>query len=125
MGSRCNAGSAARACRTGGATCQTHRASGEAALHARCRDRMMEGAPVEDISDRFLDAISRLEAVADAVSPHDAHRQLDETSMQVFWRTWPGISSWAGSLWRLLNEELMDPANSSTDLNADEVGGSG
>jgi hypothetical protein len=27
---------------------------------------------VEDISDRFLDAISRLEAVADAVSPHDA-----------------------------------------------------
>ena len=92
------------------ATCHTHRASGEAALHARCRDRMMEGAPVEDISDRFLDAISRLEAVADAVSPHDAHRQLDETSMQVFWRTWPGISSWAGSLWRLLNEELMAAA---------------
>jgi hypothetical protein len=86
---------------------------------------MMEGAPVEDISDRFLDAISRLEAVADAVAPHDAHRQLDETSMQVFWRTWPGISSWAGSLWRLLNEDLMDPANSSTDLDADEVGGSG
>jgi len=57
--------------------------------------------------------------------PHDAHRQLDETSMQVFWRTWPGISSWTGSLWRLLNEELMDPANSSTDLDADEVGGSG
>jgi hypothetical protein len=24
-----------------------------------------------------------------------------------------------------LNEELMDPANSSTDLDADEVGGSG
>jgi hypothetical protein len=40
--------------------------------------------------------------------------------MQVLWRTWPGISSWAGSLWRLLNEELPDP-----DLNADEVGGSG
>jgi len=35
------------------------------------------------------------------------------------------VSSWAGSLWRLLNEELMDPANSSTDLDADEVGGSG
>src|SRR5215217_3885434 len=122
---RCPAGSAVRACRTGGATCQTCWASGEAALHARCRDRMMEGPPVEDISDRFLDAISRLEAVADAVSPNDAHRQLDETSMQVFWRTWPGLSSWAGSLWRLLNEELMDPANSSPDLDADEVGGSG
>ena len=68
---------------------------------------------MRDPPDCFLDAISRLEAVASAVSLHDAHRQLDETSMQVFWRTWPGISSWAGSLWRLLNEELMDPANSS------------
>ena len=80
---------------------------------------------MEDISDRFLDAISRFEAVADAVPPHDAHHQLDETSLQVFWRTWPGISSWAGSLWRLLNEELMDPAVSSHDSDSDEVGGSG
>ena len=86
---------------------------------------MMRGAPVDDISDRFLDAISRLEAVADAVGPHDAYRQLDETSMQVFWRTWPGISSWAGSLWRLLNEELMDPAASAHHPEADELGGSG
>src|SRR5918992_5618838 len=130
-GSRCNVGSAARACRTGKLPATLHGQGGEAALHACCkdrmmsRDRMMKGAPVEDISDRFLDAISKLEEVADAVSPHDAHRLLDETSLQVFWRTWPGISSWAGSLWRLLNEELMDPANSSTDLDADEVGGSG
>ncbi|HEY3142803.1 MAG TPA: hypothetical protein VGJ86_16805 [Acidimicrobiales bacterium] len=80
---------------------------------------------MEDISDRFLEAISRLEEVADAVSPHDAHRQLDEASMQVFWRTWPSISSWAGSLWRLLNEELVDPAVSSHDRDSDEVGGSG
>jgi len=86
---------------------------------------MMEGAPVvTDISDRFLDATSRLEEVANAVTPHDAYRQLDEASMQVFWRTWPGISSWAGSLWRLLNEELMDPAVSSKDSES-EVGGSG
>ena len=85
----------------------------------------MKGAPVDDISDRLLDAISRLEAVADAVGPQDAYRQLDETSMQVFWRRWPGISSWAGSLWRLLNEELMDPAASAHHPDADEVGGSG
>jgi hypothetical protein len=45
--------------------------------------------------------------------------------MQVFWRMWPGISSWARSLWRLLNEELMDPAVSSHDSDSDEVGGSG
>jgi hypothetical protein len=85
----------------------------------------MEGTPVDDISARFLDAISRLEEVADAVTPHDAYRQLDETSMQVFWRTWPGISSWAGSLWRLLNKELMDPAIAPNDSDLDEVGGSG
>jgi hypothetical protein len=80
---------------------------------------------VDDISDRFLDAISRLEQVADAVTPHDAHRQLDETSVQVFWKSWPGISSWAGSLWRLLNKELSDPAIAPNDPDADEVGGSG
>jgi hypothetical protein len=48
---------------------------------------MTEGAPADDISDRFLDAISRLEEVADAVRPHDAYRQLDETSVQVFWKS--------------------------------------
>jgi hypothetical protein len=85
---------------------------------------MMKGAPVDDISDRFLDAIARLEAVADAVDPHDAYQQLDDTSMQLFWRRWPGLSSWAGSLWRLLNEELMDPAVSAHHPDADDVGGS-
>jgi hypothetical protein len=39
------------------------------------------------------------------------------------WRRWPHISSWALSLWRLLNEELMDPAVSSHHPDADEVGG--
>ena len=85
----------------------------------------MEGAPVDDISDRFLDAMSRLGEVANAVTPHDAYRRLDETSVQVFWKTWPGISSWAGSLWRLLNKELSDPAIAPNDSDADEVGGSG
>jgi hypothetical protein len=80
---------------------------------------------VDDISDRFRDAISRLEEVADAVTPHDAYRQLDQTSVQVFWKTWPGISSWAGSLWRLLDKELSDPAIAPDDSDDDEVGGSG
>ena len=85
-----------------------------------------EGAPVnDDLSERLLDAISHLEEVADAVTPHDAHQQLDETSMQVFWKRWPGLSSWAGSLWRLLNEELAEPAISPKDSDLDEVGGSG
>jgi len=89
---------------------------------------MMGGVPVDnlsEISDRFLDAISRLEEVAHAVTPQDAYRRLDETSVQVFWKTWPGISSWSGSLWRLLNNELSDPAVSVHDSDAYEVGGSG
>ena len=80
---------------------------------------------MEDISERFLDAISRFEEVADAVSPHDAHRQLDETSMQVFWRRWPGISSWAGSLWRLLSEELAGPSAPHDESELFEIGESG
>jgi hypothetical protein len=79
---------------------------------------------VEDISDRLLEAITRLQEVADAATPHDAHRQLDETSMQVFWRAWPGISSWAGSVWRLLDEEFMDPAVPSSGSEGHDVGGS-
>jgi hypothetical protein len=114
-----------RACRTAELPATLIAHGGEAALHACCTDRMTEGAPVDDISDRFMDVISRFEQIADAVPPQDAYRQLDETSMQVFWRTWPGISSWAGSLWRLLNEELMDPAVPSHHPDADEVGGSG
>ena len=80
---------------------------------------------MEDISERFLDAISRFEEVADAFSPHDAHRQLDEASMQVFWRRWPGISSWAGSLWRLLSEELAGPSSPHDESELFEIGESG
>jgi hypothetical protein len=79
----------------------------------------------DDLSERLLDAIARLEELADTVTPHDAHHQLDETSVQDFWRKWPGLSSWAGSLWRLLNEELAEPAVSPKDPDLDEVGGSG
>ena len=59
------------------------------------------------------------------MSPHDAYRHLDDTSMQVFLEDVAGHQLLGGSLWRLLNEDLMDPANSSTDLDPDEVGGSG
>jgi hypothetical protein len=79
---------------------------------------------VDDISERFLDAISRLEEVADAGTPQKVFDHLDETSMQVFWKTWPGISSWAGSLWRLLNEEFVEPALSADHPHSGEVGGS-
>ncbi len=53
-----------------------------------------------------------------------ALEELDETTLQMFWRDWPHIASWAGGLWRRLNQELAEPA---TPAAAGEVdtGGSG
>jgi hypothetical protein len=52
--------------------------------------------------------------------------ELDDITLQVFWRDWPHLSSWAGALWRRLNTELARPATptSGSDLDPD-VGGEG
>jgi len=44
--------------------------------------------------------------------------------LQVFWKKWPHLSAWAGSLWRMLSEELADPSSPHLDAELDEVGGS-
>lgn len=80
---------------------------------------------MDDISDRFMGAISELEEVADSVTADEAHRTFDETSLQVFWKKWPDLTSWTGTLWRLLNEELAAAATPPGDPDRDEVGGSG
>ena len=80
---------------------------------------------MDDESERFLDAISRLEAVTDAIPADRAHRDFDETTLQVFWKSWPDLSAWAGSLWRMLNEELAEPAAKAEDPDLDETGSSG
>jgi len=80
---------------------------------------------MDEASDRFLNAISELEAVSGSVTAHDAHRGFDEATLQVFWRDWPHISSWAGALWRLLNDELADAAAPPSDPDLDEVGEGG
>lgn len=77
-----------------------------------------------DESDRFLSAITELDAVADGLSPADARAAFDETTLQVFWRDWTRVSQWAGSLWRLLNEDLEAPARPATEPE-DETGGAG
>ena len=51
--------------------------------------------------------------------------QFDATTLQVFWKRWPGVSSWAGSLWRLLSEEMSGPSTPHQDPELDEVGDSG
>jgi hypothetical protein len=83
-----------------------------------------EGGCMDDLAEQFLDLIHKLEEVRDAVTPERAHAEFDETTLQVFWKKWPSLSAWAGSLWRMLSEELAGPATPYSDAEQDEVGGS-
>jgi predicted nuclease with RNAse H fold len=80
--------------------------------------------PMDDISDRLLHVFSELEDIIYETTPEEARGSLEEPTLQLFWRQWPQVSSWAGSLWRLLNEDTVDPAAPASD-EFDEVGGSG
>jgi len=75
-------------------------------------------------SDRFLDLIHGLEEIRDSVTPEGAHVQFDELTLQVFWMKWPSLAEWAGSLWKMLSDELAGPASPHEDAELDEVGGS-
>lgn len=79
-----------------------------------------------DVSaDRFLDLVHQLEDFTDALPPERAHREFDEVTLQLFWMRWPHLSEWAGSLWRMLSEEMTGPAAPHRDPELDEVGESG
>jgi len=80
---------------------------------------------MDDVAGQFLDLIHNLEEVRNAVTPERAHAEFDETTLQVFWKKWPDLSAWAGSLWRMLTEELAGPGSPHDDSELDEVGGSG
>jgi hypothetical protein len=79
---------------------------------------------LDDLADRFLELIHGLEEVRDAITPEQAHTAFDETTLQVFWLRWPSVSLWAGSLWRMLSDEMGGPASPHLDTDLDEVGGS-
>ena len=79
---------------------------------------------MDDLADQFLELIHGLEELRDTVTPEHAHAAFDETTLQVFWLRWPSVSLWAGSLWRMLSEEMGGPATPHSDAELDEVGGS-
>jgi hypothetical protein len=79
---------------------------------------------MDDAAGQFLELIQGLEEMRDAITPQRAHAEFDETTLQVFWKKWPGLSAWAGSLWRMLSEELAGPGTPHRDSELDEVGGS-
>src|ERR1700748_2629631 len=76
-------------------------------------------------ADRFLDLMHQSEDFTHSVSPEQAHTQFDETTLQLFWMRWPQLSEWAGSLWRLLSEELGGASGPHKDSELLEIGGSG
>jgi hypothetical protein len=80
---------------------------------------------MDDLSERFLRALSALEDVADEATPDQVAASVDDAALQVFWREWPRLGSWAGALWRQLNEDLARPSSVVVDPDLDEVGGEG
>ena len=78
-----------------------------------------------ELGEQLLAGLTQLDAVADAVPDDEAARTFDEATLQVFWRDWPRVSTWAGALWRTLNQDLAQPARPMSDPDLDEVGGSG
>jgi hypothetical protein len=80
---------------------------------------------MEANAEHFLELIHQFEDLTDAISPEQAHIEFDETTLQLFWRRWPQVSSWAGSLWRMLSEELSGPSTPHAGPEFDEVGESG
>lgn len=80
---------------------------------------------MEASADQFLQLVHQFEDFTETMSPEQAHMEFDETTLQLFWMRWPQLSSWAGSLWRLLSEELSGPSAPPHDPELDEVGESG
>ncbi|MGI9005163.1 MAG: hypothetical protein ACR2FU_03020 [Streptosporangiaceae bacterium] len=79
---------------------------------------------MDSLADRFLELIHDLEEIRYSVPAERAHAQFDELTLQVFWLKWPGLSQWAGTLWKMLSEEMAGPASPHQDAQLDEVGGS-
>jgi hypothetical protein len=80
---------------------------------------------MEDPDSRLMEALDLLGEVADELTAQDAADELDDATLQAFWRDWPRHGAWAGALWRLLNADLEDSAQPLQDPDTEEIGGSG
>jgi hypothetical protein len=80
---------------------------------------------MDDVGDRFLELVHELEDLANTVTPKRALVEFDETTLQVFWKKWPHLSAWAGSLWSMLSAEVAERSMRQADPETDEIGESG
>ena len=79
----------------------------------------------EQLEYGFGTAVFVLDHTAGKLSVPDAERSFGEVTKENFWRMWPGIMEWAGSLWAMIDEERADMARPAKDEDLDEVGGGG
>lgn len=80
---------------------------------------------MDDPAAQLIEALDLLAEVGDALPAHDAVQDLDDATLQLFWREWPRASAWAGTLWRLLDADLGARAAPAGAPDLDEIGGSG
>lgn len=85
----------------------------------------MPAVAQDELDGRLLEALQELDEVAAGLTAEEAVAELDDATLQVFWRDWPNISAWAGGLWRRLNDDLAQPARPPQDPDLDEVGEGG
>ena len=52
---------------------------------------------MDDVGDRFLDLVHDLEEITRSLTPEQAHAGFDETTLQVFWKRWPGRPARTGT----------------------------
>lgn len=79
---------------------------------------------MDDAGERLVDALQGLQEVATDLTPDEAVDALDDATLQIFWRDWPDLSSWAGALWRRVDADLAEPSGRPQD-DLDEIGGEG
>jgi hypothetical protein len=78
-----------------------------------------------DAGDQLIAALDELESVAAEATADEAADGFDEATLQVFWQRWPRVSSWAGSLWRRLDESMADAAVPADRSEDHDLGGEG
>jgi hypothetical protein len=76
-----------------------------------------------ETGDRLLALLGELDAITREVPAEEASRLLDAATLEVFWRDWPHVRTWAETVWQRLGQDLAVPAQPVDDPELDEVGG--
>ena len=79
----------------------------------------------EQLEHGFVTGVFVIDHTTQKITPDEAERSFGDVTKENFWRMWPVIREWAGSLWTLIDEERGDMARPAADEDLDDVGGGG